>query len=158
MAQSLLNVIDLMIDKYVETISNHYGMPKEHLKQLWDQLDTMENTPIPTSRVHEEEDGPMVLENLQKMKIMELKNLCKQYGIKKNGNKNELIQLLTKHIQESQSPKSNFDIFDINSKRSSQPNPITYHPIEDEEDYDFGDYVDETVSSEEDVEEEEEFI
>jgi len=166
MSQSLLNIIDLLIDKYTETLSNQYGIPKEELKQYWNQMDEKiedeKESLISTTR-DLEEDVSTVLENLQKMKIMELKNLCKQYGIKKNGNKNELIQILTKYIEDSKPKKSNFDdLFEIsssmNSKRSSQPNQITYHPIEDEEDYDFGDFVDESVSSSESEEEENEFI
>lgn len=151
MSRYLMYMMNEVMDKYINQVHHQFGISKEDLKKCWDDLDQdLDIQDSMTNKLNENEHMKL-LQNLNKMKISELKTLCKQYNIKKNGNKNELIEVLTSHLQEM--IKSTTDQYGSLSIKDTLHNPlltsdtITYPAVEDEEEYDFGEFNDDENQS-----------
>ena len=152
MSRSICAMIDGMIQHYIDILSMQFQIPREQLEICWNHLDDSGKEVYATEVVyqdkkirHMEDDMlPRTIEDLQKLKIMELKKLCKQHALKPQGNKNDLIQLLANYYETQVSQDDRHTIVPppTPSLVLSCPSKLKcfHQEDEEEEDYDFGNY------------------
>lgn len=163
MTDIIIESINKCIHLYIDDISKSFNISKEILEMKWKNIGkTDEKIPNNTSV-----KKSITFETLNLKKISELKDMCKQYGIKKTGNKTQIIELiLQSSLKEDEDIKTNEkDIIPhlniikptFPEKRTNFENTILNSNIE-EEDFDFGEEESSIENDNESINEEEEDI
>ena len=93
----IIKAMDDAQEKFINTISTKYGISATELNELWKSGVTTSETKI--QEKSPEVDSSTAAEdknNYDKMKVKELKNLCKEKGLPVSGKKDDLIERLIK--------------------------------------------------------------
>lgn len=98
MRQEIITSIDNIIDKYNQKLAEALKVDKSTLDKIWSGETTVkQSTPVAKENTSVENSNE---KELKKLKKPELKNLCKEKGLKLTGTKAELIsRLLTGEVQ-----------------------------------------------------------
>ena len=103
--QSLDNSITKVINHFIDLISLKYNLDKEQLLVDWTSQSDEATTPKTVSSKSVSSKSVLDPEYLLKCKKPELKNLCKQRGLRSTGTKAQLIFLPTGKRTPSQKEK-----------------------------------------------------
>lgn len=168
MTDIIIETINKCIHLYIDDISKSFNISKDILEMKWKNLGKTDEK-IPNNTIKK----AITFETLNLKKISELKDMCKQYGIKKTGNKTQIIELILqssslKEKEEIQTnekdiiPHLNIIKPTFPEKRTNFENTILNSNIE-EEDFDFGEDEssiendnDSIIEDENDIEEDDE--
>lgn len=107
-----------------------FGEISKNLGKMWSNLSSDEQLQYKYTDDLDNKDEIIItttatnkLSSFSKLTIAELKNECDKYNLKKSGNKNQLIERLMEHLQES---NNSTDMGDI-SEHNNTPKAIIFH-------------------------------